>query len=379
MHSVMDAMSRRQFVQRAGVVGLGLLAGCGSGSPPAKPLPPKLSHASPGSPNDSVATLAPESGETAGPPRDLLTVDILGGHDTPNPGGSRDIRQFVSDLQVLGMKTAVCIDPSSRLVAELKRAGIRLVVRLVQKDNLFHERNIRWTLNKLQDVQGLSIQPFNEPNIEGVAVSPEDHIRDHFMPAARIILPAIAPNGGKLLLTPLATHAAFQGVPELEGYRRMLQALLDEIALEDDWMWNHLAVGAHVYSYHLGDDRVWTRVEQLAAIAEQTVGTVLPIEITEAGLNIDYEGQYSDDQILQETIRIVKSPLPSTLCNHIQSFCLWLTANYAQRDPQHQRLGEKHKALQEELDRFEVAALRRLDGVTPTFQAIASISAPPTK
>jgi hypothetical protein len=378
MHSAMDSMSRRQFVQHAAVAGLGFLAGCGTGAPPAIPPPAERSRVSVRPPDNSVPTPNPVSENTPGPARNLLTVDILGGHDTPNPGGSRDIRQFVSDLQVLGMKTAVCIDPSARLMAELKRAGIRLVVRLVQEDNLFHERNIRWALNKLKDVQGLSIQPFNEPNIEGVAVSPEAHIRDHFLPAARTILPAIAPNGGKLLLTPLATHAAFQGAPELEGYRRMLQALLDAIEPEDEWMWNHLAVGAHVYSYHPGDDRIWTRMEQLAAITEQTLGTMLPIEITEAGLNIDYQGQYSDEQILQETIRIVKSPLPSTLGSHIQSFCLWLTANYAQRDPQHQHLGDKHKALQEDLDRFEDAALRRLDGVTPTYQAIARISAAPT-
>ena len=374
MHSAMDSMSRRQFGQRVGVVGLGLLAGCGIRDPQAKPLPAELSHASVRPPDDSVSVLNPESGEAPLSTRDRLAVDILGGHDTPNPGGSRDIRQFVADLQVLGMKTAVCIDPSSQLVGELQRAGVRLIVRLVQEDNLFEERNILWTLNKLRGVQGLSVQPFNEPNLEGVAISPEDHIRCHFMPAARLILPAIAPNDGTLLLTPLATHAPFQGVPELEGYRRMLQTLVNEIKSEDAWMWNHLTVGAHAYSYHPGDNRIWTRIEQLAAITEQTIGSVLPIEITEAGLNIDYQGQYNEELILMETVRIVKSPVPSLLVDHIRSFCLWLTANYAQRDPQHQRLGEHHKVRQEELNRFEVAALRRLDGVTPTFQAIASIS-----
>ena len=272
------------------------------------------------------------------------------------------------------MRTAVSIDPSSQLIGTLKRAGIRLIVRLVQKDNLFNERDILWTLNKLQRVQDLSIQPFNEPNIEGVTISPEDHIRYQFLPAARTILPVIAPNGGELLLTPLATHAAFQGVPELEGYTRMLQTLRDEIQPEASWMWDHLAIGAHAYSYHLGDDRIWPRIEQMVAITEQTIGSVLPIEITEAGLNIDYQGQYDDEQILTETVRIVKAPVPSSLCGYIRSFCLWLTANYAQRDPQHQRLGPNHKARQEELDRFEVAALRRLDGVTPTFEALASLA-----
>jgi len=209
------------------------------------------------------------------------------------------------------MKTAVCIDPSSRLVGELKRGGIRLIVRLVQEDNQFDERNILWTMNKLKGLQDLSIQPFNEPNIEGVDISPEDHIRDHFMPAARIILPAIAPNGGKLLLTPLATHAPFQHCSELEGYRSMLQTLMSEIRSEDDWMWNHLTVGAHVYSYHLGDNRIWTRMEQMAAITEQTIGSILPIEITEAGLNIDYGGQYEHGELLTETVRIVKSVVPA--------------------------------------------------------------------
>jgi hypothetical protein len=273
------------------------------------------------------------------------------------------------------MRTVVCIDPSPQLVTALQRAKVRLVVRLVQEDNLFHERNILWTLNKLRGVQDLSIQPFNEPNLEGADLSPEDHVRHHFLPAARLILPLIAPDGGRLLLTPLATHAPYQGVPELEGYQRMLQALVTETQPEDDWLWHHLAIGVHAYSYHPGDDRIWPRIEQIAAITEQTIGAVIPIEITEAGLNIDYSGQYDDEQILTETIRIVKSALPPSLGGQVRSFCLWLTANYAQRDPQHQRLGMSHKARQEELDRFECAALRRLDGVTPLFQALASLAA----
>jgi hypothetical protein len=273
------------------------------------------------------------------------------------------------------MRTAVCIDPSSQLVGALARGRVRLIVRLVQEDNLFHERHILWTLNKLRAVQNLSIQPFNEPNLEGADLSPEDHVRYHFLPAARVILPIIAPNGGRLLLTPLATHAPFQGAPELQGYRRMLQTLASEIGPEDSWMWTYLAVGAHAYSYHPGDDRIWSRIEEMAILTEHTIGSVLPIEITEAGLNIDYQGQYDDEQILVETLRIVKSALPPSLDGLVQSFCLWLTANYAQRDPQHQQLGEHEKQRQQELDRFENAALRRLDGVTPVFQALASLAA----
>jgi hypothetical protein len=375
MYFAMDSMSRRQFVQRVGVASLGLLAGCKVEDRGVKSLSAEPSHASMRSADSSVPAMNPVSGEPPGRVRERRSVDILGGHDTPNPGGSRDIRQFVSDLQTLGMKTTVSIDPSPQLIEALKRAGIRLIVRLVQEDNVFQEQNVMWTLNKLQGVPDLRIQPFNEPNLEGIAVSPEDHIRHQFLPAARMILPAIVPKGGKLLLTPLATHAPFQGVPELEGYKRMLQALVDEVQFEDDWMWNHLVIGAHAYSYHLGDDRIWTRLEEMAAITEQTIGAALPIEVTEAGLNIDYQGQYDDEQILSETIRIVKSAVPSSLCGYIQSFCLWLTANYAQRDPRHQQLGESHKARQEELDRFENAALRRLDGVTSTFQALASLAA----
>jgi hypothetical protein len=369
----MHGMSRRLFVQGATIAGLGLMAGCSSGEPRAKRPPSEASDVADRVPDRSAPALEPVPRDIPGPVTERLAMDLLGGHDTPNPGGSRDIRQFVSDLHDLGMTTAVCIDPSSQMVRALQRARVRLIVRLVQEDNLFDERNVLWTMNKLKGVQDLSIQPFNEPNIEGADLSPEEHIRSHFLPAARIILPMIAPNRGRLLLTPLATHAPFQGVSELEGYRRMLQALMTEIQSEDSWMWSHLAIGAHVYSYYPGDDRIWPRIEEMVTITEQTIGSVLPIEITEAGLNLDYVGQYDDEQLLAETIRIVKSIVPASLSVQIQSFCLWLTANYAQRDPQHQHLGEEHKARQEELDRFEGAALRRLDGVTPLFQALAAL------
>jgi hypothetical protein len=113
----------------------------------------------------------------------------------------------------------------------------------------------------------------------------------------------------------------------------------------------------------------------MAAIGEQTIGAPLPMEVTEAGLNVDYVGQYDDEQLRDETVRLVKAAIPAGLVGQVQSFCLWLTANYAQRDPEHQRLGGEQQTRQEELDRFEDAALRRRDGVTPLFRALASLAA----
>jgi hypothetical protein len=366
--------TRRQFVRGVGVAGLGLLAGCGIGAPQPEP-PDRVSRIRVLPPENPTPPPAKSLEEIQPPARDHLAVDILGGHDTPNPGGSRDIQQFISDLKTLGMTTAVCIDPSLQIVEALNQAGIRLIVRLVQEHNVFDERNIMWTINKLKGVHGVSFQPFNEPNIEGADVSPEDHIRDHFMSAARVILPIIAPHGGTLLLTPLAPYARFQGSDELDAYRRMLTVLRDELTGEDDWMWKHIEICAHAYSYYIGDARIWNRLEQLHKITNEVTGSAVPIEITEAGLNIDYQDQYTDTQIMQETVRILKSPIPPPLRGSVRSFCLWLTANYAQRDQWHQRLGADQEKRQLELERFEIAALRRLDGVTPTYQAIANITA----
>src|SRR4051794_16289418 len=112
MYSAMGSMSRRQFVQRVGVASLGLLAGYKTQDRGVKPLSGEPPHPSMRSADNSVPALNLASGEIPRPVSERRSVDILGGHDTPNPGGSRDIRQFVSDLQVLGMKTAVAIDPS---------------------------------------------------------------------------------------------------------------------------------------------------------------------------------------------------------------------------------------------------------------------------
>jgi len=72
------------------------------------------------------------------------------------------------------------------------------------------------------------------------------------------------------------------------------------------------------------------------AITREVIGRSIPIEITEAGLNIDYYDQYTDAQIMQETLRLLQAPIPPSLHGVVQSFCLWLTANYAQRDAWHQ-------------------------------------------
>ena len=157
----------------------------------------------------------------------------------------------------MGMKTAVCIDPSPRVIEALDRVGIRLIIRLVQEHNIFNERNVLWTLNKLEKVRSITVQAFNEPNIEGISTSPEEHVRCHFMRAARVILPRIAPHDGILLFTPLAPYAKFQGMDEFDTYRRMLIALNDEMEPEEQWMWNHIRIAVHAYSYHLGDKRIW--------------------------------------------------------------------------------------------------------------------------
>jgi hypothetical protein len=360
-------ISRRRFVQSAGAAGLALLGGRDY-----IPFHAQLDARQPQSlggdhtARKSEGNQLSEGARTAG--------DILGGHDVPNPGGSKHVQEFVSDLKALGMKTAVCIDPSTRLVRALDQARIRLIARLVQTGNVFDEPSILWTLTKLEGVRDVGIQPFNEPNVEGVVTSPEDHVRGGFMRAARVILPRIAPCGGTLLLTPLAPYANFQGMDEYCAYRQMIVALKDELAHEHAWMWSHISIGAHAYSYYLGDDRIWDRIQRLFAIAREVTGRSLPIEITEAGLNISWPNQYTDEQIQFETVAMLQSSMPSSLAGIVRSFCLWVTANYAQRDEWHQSLDTDQQELQIELNKFETAALRRLDGVTPTYLAIKNLT-----
>ena len=228
------------------IAGVGLFVGCGVNAPQAEP-PVTLARAPTLTPRNASHSSPKTREPDALAKQEHTAFGILGGHDTPNPGGSQDIHQFVSDLRILGMKTAVTIDPSAPLIDTLDRAGIKLIVRLVQEHNVFHEQHMLWTLNKLKNTSNFSLQPFNEPNIEGVEISPEDHVRVHFTRAATVILPMIALRGGTLLLTPLAPYALFQGIEELEAYRRMLTTVRDEVIRDDHWMWKHIRIGAHVY------------------------------------------------------------------------------------------------------------------------------------
>jgi hypothetical protein len=226
-------------------------------------------------------------------PQDRYVQNILGGHDTPNPGGATDVDMLFHDLDQLGMTTLVGIDPSGELIDRILNQNpqrVRLITRLVQPNNEFDEENLMWTMNKLRRLTHPLVVPFNEPNLEGEGtdLSPEEHVHFHFMPAAKKIIEF----GGKPLLTPLAPFASFHGIDDLNFFTRMLQ----QLKLEDpslSWIRHNLVIADHAYAFYPGQNPL-DKVVEKNRLVEQIFGFSLPIEITEGGLNISELNQHTD-------------------------------------------------------------------------------------
>ncbi len=300
----------------------------------------------------------PDPGEIVIPPEIPKTFTIFGLHGTPNPGGSDNLELTITDARRLRAKWWVALDPTEEELAAFGNAGINVITRLLLPDNNFNARLIESAIKK-PNISNLLIQPFNEPNRDvengGKVVSPEEHMRQAFIPAAR----AIISRGAIPLLTPLAQRAQDGGIDEGSYFARMLDVLKREAP---DILSGNLAIALHNYIFEPGED-FWQRPRQLAEIVRTSLGFIPPIYITEAGLHQSLEKQFSEELLASETIRLLDSSIPNDL--PVKAFCIWVYANFAQRPANHRSIIEN-----EEVRAFELAAWRKGDGETPIFLAV---------
>lgn len=308
-----------------------------------------------GFPSDSPYFDQPE--KTTPPEKEPKTFDMFGLHDTPNVGGSRDIKVAISDLQTLGAKFLVTLDPSLQLLKDTTAADIAVISRAYLPNNTFDDDYLIRLMRKLKHVTDIPlVQPFNEVNLlqetGGVVKLPEQHIRSDFLQAADLI----SLLGGRTLLTPLAQEAP---VDEYDYLDRMLITLLQNKTPQ--WIARYIALGVHSYIFTPGENP-WQRIQRLDSLVVKNVGTHLPIYVTEAGIHQTQTRQQNDETIGRETVRLLDTPIPLNL--PIQSFCFWVLANFAQRPREHQT--EASSVLHD----FEVATWRGLHGPKQVFKRV---------
>jgi hypothetical protein len=271
-------------------------------------------------------------------------------------------------LITLKAKSLVTLDPSVELLEQLKAIGVQPIIRGFLPANRFWGEEISRTLTKLKE-HAIPIinQPFNEVNLlsntNESPRSPTDHISQDFIPAAELI----DSYGGLTLLTPLAQRAQttinnFQYDDTLY-FRYQLTALKKQKSV--NWIRNRVAIGFHSYTFS-PNESPHKRIYAAHQLTKDILGISLPFYVTEGGLFQDTDQVYPEAVVSESTVSLLSSSLPKE--TKVESFCLWVLANMAQRPADNE--------LTEELKDFEVAAWRISPEETrQVYKAVAELVA----
>lgn len=299
--------------------------------------------------------------------REKKIRNILGFHDTPNTGGSMNVKLALSDILYLGGGRITGINLSESLLSHSQSLGLTVTDRIDLPRNHFKADIITSEAEKVYGyVENPFFVPFNEVNLlqetGGEEVSPSEHIEAHFVPAVELIS-QIAKRHNKrarVLITPLAQDAPkVCGLSEEAYFEEMLKCLRPYMTKLDC----DLQLGLHPYILNPGDNPI-DYIQKRYNKAREILGVELPIQATEAGLQHTRDSDYSQELIAAETVRILNIPIPARL--PLKGFDLWILSNYAQRPA---------VPRNEELDIFEKAALRAWWGVTLAYRALADLAA----
>ncbi|HEX2033764.1 MAG TPA: hypothetical protein VHS99_06245 [Chloroflexota bacterium] len=290
--------------------------------------------------------------------------DVLGIHDTPNSGGSRNLEEFHRHLSHLCARWVIGIIPRPEWYYWAEQIGAVPITRLMLPGNRFDEEVLR---RQLAGVPPNSlVLPFNEPNLifeTPYPVLPELHAQDLIMAAE-----VIAQAGSTTLITPLAQEGALIPEPgvmiyELEYFQRMLTEMTNLQSVS--WIRQHMALAFH--NYHLkyninpGSDPFHRLGAYYAHLVVPIIGR-LDIYITEGGYFLADVPAIDYYAVAEDTVALLDTELPPALSDHIKMWSLWVYANMFQRPPEHQR--------EWEVQRIERTALWQASGPTPIYHAI---------
>ncbi|MBI3974658.1 MAG: hypothetical protein HY332_25565 [Chloroflexi bacterium] len=287
--------------------------------------------------------------------------DVLGFHDTPDVGGSRDLAAFERHLSDLGAKWVIGVMPRREWYQAVERIGAAPITRLILPGNRYDGELLRRLLTGIPP--GSLVLPFNEPNLvaeTGYPVLPQLHALD-LIQAAYVIAQA----GCTTLITPLAQEGALIPEPgvlidELAYFEQLLRALT---SLESrTWIREHMALAYQVkYNVNQGADPFHRLGAHYVHLVVPLIG-YLDIYVTEGGYflmdvpTIDYQA------VADDTTALLATELPPALCEHVKLWGLWVYANLFQRPTAHQGDSVVH--------RLERTALWQLSGPTPVYHAI---------
>lgn len=346
-------ISRGEFI-RLGLAALGWVA-----------LSPTLSLVAT-APAESAQDFVPtvDFTEQTKPPQKTL-FSIFGLHAVPDHGGGLYPDLALSDAIRLRGHGVTVINPGLPFLELFSKHP--LVVRIYHPQNHYDAKLVEEEGERIfkQGIDAI-FQTNNEVNLlretGGVFISPKEHLERQFLPAANMIIEVARryKRRAQILITPFAQNApAINGIDEKsysEEFYDRLAPYMEKLACD-------LYLGLHAYIFQPDEDPL-RYVEDRYALFRQRTGMKLPIKVTEGGLHHNEYSNFSPAVIAKATIKLLETVIPSAL--PLETFNLWVAANYAQRPLRHRQLGNP------DLDVFEKAALRGISGVTETFLAIES-------
>jgi hypothetical protein len=328
----MERFFRRQVIKSSAVAGALLAAGI---------ISPRITFAGEGDPSKPTV------------------FSIFGMHDTPNIGGSLNPQLAISDIQALGANFILTLEPNNDQLALAYKYQVPVLTRLFLPDNRTNIDHIDQVLEGVSKyIPDPVIIPFNEVNLVsetgGEKISPGGHIKEDFIPSAEQIIswgaiPAITPAAQR------ADSLSFTG------------EMLDELKRQKKgtWIKENLVFSLHNYTFYPQQSPI-LRIQSYDQLVKDRLGFSLPIYITEGGLYQTAENYFSEEEVAYSTLNLLNLTLPTG--PKIETYCLWVLANMAQRPAI-----EDHEN-QSELDDFEVAAWRVKDRVRLVYQAVSSLA-----
>lgn len=347
---------------KAGMAGLALFGLALSPEPANAPSVEVASESKVASVDDSKTILTP--GPSLVPQRRVS--EIFGWHDTPEPGGSRNIDMAVQDVQELGVRWGTFIDPSERLVERMIfQAKVLPIIRIPQELNRYNRATLKKGLDKVVpytlQIGVTIIQPYNEvmlkKEVGSVPVLPEDHIRNDFIPAVRQVA-GYDPNA-RILLTPLARRSPpVEGIDEQMFLRRMARELAH---FPDEQKRVDLALHPYFFPGEDHNKAVWPYAKEMAEIFEAELGRKPNIYFPEAG-PYQLEQQWEEEVYAREVRKILEEGfIPAEL--NVKAYNFWLYANDEVQRPRGTRVPPE----------FNAAAWRDINGPRKVFKEVAAL------
>lgn len=272
-------------------------------------------------------------------------LDIFGIQLTTSIGGGADPKLSCDLAAESGARHVKVINPDQDVLEVLSQANegekdkegliVRLYSSQIEDDGRINHTffDEATTLEVMANINGqftdgqtpVAIQAFNEPNLTnetgGQFLMPEEHIREHFIPTAEMLID----NGFLVITSPVAPDSD-TAVSDIEYARRQFLAIRNQKGAR--WAKNFLGVGAQAYTFYPGDNP-FRHPRLVLQVAREVFGFTPPLYILEGGPN--FPNREPDEKSRSaEVTRLLSLYIPSDLSS-LACFTFFVLSNLFNR------------------------------------------------